>query len=526
MPILNIRDMGTVGVNSDIAPWELPPAAFNSGINFRMSNGKVQSAGGIDAVGSAIGDTIGHVTPTRPYNEEPSWIACGESGVYLWDGTTWVDKSGSLSFSGLESDMWSSCSIGNVTFLNHPDLYPIYWTNIGDNTGDFEALPWKAGTAETWASKGYSCQALCSHKNFLMALGMKEGIEEYRDKVWWSHPTEPNGIPPYWDITADQPDSLAGYVQLGKGGKIIGGESLRDSFIVYSEEAISALDYTGDALGWRRRTISSSADLVGREAVVEAKGQHFFIGRDDIMAFDGNSMQSIIHKRLKTRLASNVNNSRRHKSWAAHYESFNEIWFGIPLDAAEYPDVAYVYNYRDNTWGLRHLEKEFRHGAFGPAPISDPRSWDDMPGNFDDERGSWSLAGDSPFAGAMIGATDDTAFNLDPSLSTGSHFTERTATVIRRTDLPIGGHEANTTITRIYPLVEGSAPIQIRVGSAQKAGGEVRWASDYLTFTPGVDRKIDIRTTGETHAFEIKSEGQAFFDLTGMDIEFSMAGGR
>lgn len=237
-------------------------------------------------------------------------------------------------------------------------------------------------------------------------------------------------------------------------------------------------------------------------------------------------MQSIIHKRLKTRLASNVNNSRRHKSWAAHYESFNEIWFGIPLDAAEYPDVAYVYNYRDNTWGLRHLEKEFRHGAFGPAPISDPRSWDDMPGNFDDERGSWSLAGDSPFAGAMIGATDDTAFNLDPSLSTGSHFTERTATVIRRTDLPIGGHEANTTITRIYPLVEGSAPIQIRVGSAQKAGGEVRWASDYLTFTPGVDRKIDIRTTGETHAFEIKSEGQAFFDLTGMDIEFSMAGGR
>ena len=29
-----------------------------------------------------------------------------------------------------------------------------------------------------------------SHKNFLFALGMQEGPDEYRDKVWWSHPAE------------------------------------------------------------------------------------------------------------------------------------------------------------------------------------------------------------------------------------------------------------------------------------------------------------------------------------------------
>ena len=98
--------------------------------------------------------------------------------------------------------------------------------------------------------------------------------------------------------------------------------------------------------------------------------------------------------------------------------------------------------------------------------------------------------------------------------------------MITRQDLPIGGHEANTTITRIYPLVEGTAPLEIRVGSAQRAGGPIRWAGDFRTFTPGVDRKIDVRTTGETHAYEIRSKGGAFFDLTGMDIEFSPAGQR
>ena len=48
------------------------------------------------------------------------------------------------------------------------------------------------------------------------------------------------------------------------------------------------------------RTVSTSADLIGKEAVVEVKGQHYFIGRDDIMAFDGNTMQSIVHNRLRT----------------------------------------------------------------------------------------------------------------------------------------------------------------------------------------------------------------------------------
>jgi len=526
LPILNIRDMGLAGVNSDIAPWELPPAAIDEGLNFRMSNGKIQSAGGIETVVESLGERVGHVTPTRPYKGEPSWIACGESSIFYYTGSGWRSMQGGVSFSGLDPELWSSCSIGNVTFLNHPKLYPLYWTNKGDGTGNFAPLPWKAGTNQTWESKNMQCEALCAHNNFLMALGMTENGVEYFDKVWWSHPAEPNGIPPYWDITADQPDSIAGYVNLGRGGRIVGGESLRDSFIIYSEESISALDYTGDALGWRRRTISSSADLVAREGVVEVKGQHFFIGRDDIMAFDGNSMQSIVHKRLKTRLAANVNNLMRDKSWAAHYESYNEVWFGIPTANANYPDIAYVYNYRDNTWGVRHLEQEFMHAQFGPTPASTDFTWDTMDNNWEDERGSWAMAGIPPFSGSLIGASGTFAFNLDPGVSTDTKYDDRTDTILSRRDLPIGGHETNTTITRIYPLVEGTSPIEIRVGSAQSAGGPIRWAGDFRTFVPGVDRKIDVRTTGETHAYQIRAGGKAFFDLTGMDIEYMPAGER
>ena len=80
------------------------------------------------------------------------------------------------------------------------------------------------------------------------------------------HPAEPNGIPFSWRPTIEQADSIAGWVNLGRGGSIMGGESLRDSFVIYSEQAINVIDFTGDALGWRRRAISSAAGLVGKEA--------------------------------------------------------------------------------------------------------------------------------------------------------------------------------------------------------------------------------------------------------------------
>ena len=84
----------------------------------------------------------------------------------------------------------------------------------------------------------------------------------------------------------------------------------------------------------------------------------------------------------------------------------------------------------------------------------------------------------------------------------------------------------STTITRVYPHIEGSSDVEIRFGSQQNAGGEILWAGDLRTFRPGRDRKIDVRTTGELHAYEIRASGTDYFNLTGMDIEYSPAGVR
>ena len=591
MPILNIREMGSVGVVTDVAPWDLPPSALSYGINFRLSNGKVQMAGGIVPVSPPSGDELGHITQMKDYSQNSTWVVCGGGSIKTFDGVDFFDvsqafKSVNPKMTRLNPALWSSCKIGQVLFLNHPDLYPIYWSDDPSNAVNMQRLPWHV-TAEDWEDVKKSCKVMASHKNFLFALGMKEESDLYADKVWWSHPAEPDGIPFSWRPTFEQPDSIAGWVSLGRGGSIVGGESLRDSMVVYSEEALNAFDFTGDALGWRRRTISTNSGLANKEAVTSVDGRHFYISNDDIMIFDGNSVSSLMHNRLRKSFAAQIDPSNVRNSWSAHYATFNEIWFAVPEKGSEYPNMAYVFNYRDGTWGIRDLEKQFRHGHFGDEPVKAVSSWDGTTGAWDQELRKWPAASKRIFDRAMFSLAGEEIYDVDPYVSgygdnfeaqrgsswdgvSGSWDTDtrdwlniddrydysKRATILTRTDLPVGGHEFNTTITRVYPHVEGAdkspfswnslteswgseardwnykAPgedsfeaLEFRFGSQQRAGGEVKWAGGFREFVPGVDRKIDVRTTGELHAFQIRSRG-GFFNLTGMDIEFAPAGGR
>ena len=637
MPILNIREMGSIGVVSDVAPWDLPPPAFSDGMNFRLVSGKAQTTGGLESVSINAGQDIGHIAQSTDLKGNSSWLVCGERSILMFNGNDFYTLTG-LAAERLKNTVnvdpsaWSSAKIGNVSFFNNPELTPVYWADEGESTtpSDLKYLPWHIGVdeegnlaTETWADVGMSCNIIRSHKNFLFALGIKNPDGQFNDMVHWSHPAEPNGIPFSWRPTIQQPDSIAGALSMGRGGAIISGESLRDSFVIYSEDALNVMDFTGDALGWRRRAISETAGLSNKNAIVEVKGTHLLFSGSDILSYDGNSLQSLMHNRLRSRLAANVNMDRIKNSWAAHYLAHNEVWFGVPENGADHPNYAYCYNYRDNTWSIRDLEKQVVHARSGKEPKAAYLTWEKSVTSWDEEGGSWTQAGDRPFREVMYGLADRKVNDLDPNMSTAgggsadyseqtwdeltgafpdlraglpleawsdaaqgwdsderkwldvtigekpevereytwyghegdwddeegpwhgatapggwdSYYEyswndasplagyQRSDTWLLRTDLPIGGHEVNTTITRVYPHVEGSAELEFRFGSQQFAGGPVRWVSGSRNFTPGKDRKIDVRTTGELHAFEVRSK-EGFFKLTGMDIEYSMAGAR
>jgi hypothetical protein len=200
-----------------------------------------------------------------------------------------------------------------------------------------------------------------------------------------------------------------------------------------------------------------------------------------------------------------------------------EVWFCVPEEGYDEPNMAYVFNYRDDTWSLRDLstERTFSHACYGnqPTVIS---AWDDWEGVWANERTTWATANRQAFDGVMIGSSGPDVYNID----TQNPHEEGLTTFIERTHLPIVGHDDVSTITRLYPQIEGKTPIKMSVGSHHYAGDAARWAGDKRDFSPATQRKIDVRTTGELHSWRAEGPANGNFNISGVDVEWSPSGTR
>ena len=515
--LVKIRDMGANGINSDLAPWDLPPNTLTDGRNFRVMAGKVQASGGSQLLLKGARGHIGHVDQTTDFEGTNQWILCHSKGVDtlynrefigIYDATQDVDPY-----------QWTTCQIGQVTFLNHPSIGPLYFTDWNSISEPAIDLPWAPG--QTWEQAGMACRQLHSHKNFLFALGMTENGEYYEDRVRWSNPCQPNGIPYTWQEPFEDRSSIAGFVTLGRGGMVVGAESLRDSFVIYSDSAINVLDYTGDALVWRRRTLSQTAGLVSERSLVEVGGRHFIISHEDIIMFDGNQAESMLHNRLRRRFAQTLNEDARFNSFAVDNKMTSEIWFCVAEAGHDEPNCAYVFNYRDASWAIRDLSttRDFSHATFGYQPV-EVLNWEDFNRPWQGERTTWANANRQNFDSVIIGVSGDEVHNIDTQYPD-----DDLTTFVERVSMPMQGHEDVTMLSRIYPQVEGNTPVDISVGSHHYAGDGAKWKKP-VTFDPKADRKVDIRTTGELHAFRVEGPTDGNFNLSGLDIEFQPGGSR
>lgn len=518
--LLTINNIGTSGIATDPQPWQLPPENITNGKNFRIFAGAIESAGGQLAWNSDAGiSNSGHLqhvtTPAGDF-----WLIMNRGTVYAFDGSTFSNISSVAGYTGISANdelLWTSCMLGKIPILNNPQVHPEYWD---PQTGGTVLQPLQFDASNTFAAMGFQFNVIRSHKNILFALNLIEASVEYPSAYRWSHPADINGLPFSWDPSDNS--ALAGRAQLGgDSGILLDGQSLRDAFCLYSENAINVLDYTGDEFVFNRRNLSETIGIVATDCVIEVKGNHFFIGDGDILINNGTKIDSIIHNKLRRRFIRNANSSFYSRSFIVRNTALKEIWFCVPEDTSEYPNVTYVYNWKDNSWAIRDLPAGLAYAGYG-SQVDPPVTWDTMTENWDTINSSWNFRSSSQADKTVIGvnASDGALSLLDPSNPDSN-----VNVLLERTDFPLLGHRQVTTITRVYPKISGSQAIQIEIGSQDYAGAPVRW-KPAVTFTPGVDRKVDIRTTGELHCWRFSSEGTGPWLLSGMEIEYELGGFR
>jgi len=535
MELLKLKNMGTKGLSTDEQPWELSPEFITHGNNFRVHAGALTTAGGFQhwaTVTDQVTPAIANFHPGHLIHVGVTagdyWLMCGRTKVVAFSGTVFTDVSSTAAYTGLGVDdelKWTSCRLGQIPLINNPQAHPEYWSPQSPGQ---KMQPLDFDGSNSWLDMGYSFEILRSHKNFLFAMNLQEGGIDFPDTYRWSHPADINGLPVTWDETDNS--FLAGKAALGgDGGHIIDGQSIRDAFCIYSERAIDILDSTGDEFVWKRRELSSTVGLIARNCLAEVKGRHFLLTDGDIVMNDGTSIESIAHNRIRRRLTASMNVGKYHRSYAVRNDAKKEVWFCVVEEDADYPNVAYIYNWRDDSWAIRDIAQNIAHAGYGSQ--TDPSElWSDFLGTpsapidtWDTQQITWGSAELTPLDDTIIGCNPVTGslYLLDPQGTPD----EDIDTIIERTDFPLVDSRQVTSISRVFPHIRGTEPLEIQFGSQDYPGAAVRWKPP-ITFNPATDRKIDVRTTGELHCWSFRSIGKGNWQFSGMDIEWTPAGER
>jgi len=525
--LLKLNNLGDSGLNSDRLPFELAPTFITQGANFRVRDGYITPLHGSVALlprPLELGE-FGFIKHIRNKLGD-YWIVASRKSIHLSFGDDgWIDiSSGDYGLpSGGQYD-WVGSQLGQILVLNNPDSFPQYWVGqeFQDTLTDLDFEP-----GITWRDAGLSCRSMRVHKNFLIALNLsKAGSEDTPNGYRISHPADENGLPFTWDETAR--DSIAIKAQLGSdGGEIVDGLTLRDSFVIYSRNSIDVLTFNPSSeFYWTRRELSSTVGLLSSNCLVEVKGRHYLIVDSDIVVNDGSNLSSILYGKILRRFNSRVNADTQYNSFVVRNDIKHEVWFCVPEDDSVTASMAYIYNWKTDTWSLSALPVGTASMDYGINPDLAAEelkgTWRHAAGTWAEQLGIWGTRKLSTIDEILASVTvSGDVVNNDPI---GVIDEPEYNMVVERTDIPVMDQRGNVSYTRVYPTATGNKFI-LQLGTQKVTGGPVEWSRE-LEFDPEIDRYRDVRLTGENLTYRIKSIGKNKFRISGMQIEYIPAGER
>ena len=516
----NVNELGAIGYVADKEPHTLPPNAWSDMQNTRCVDRSIASFAGHESFSTIT--ELPETMLTVKTGQQSFIVYAGASDIYsVIGGNETVIGSGFAT-----SGKWDSCVLGGVGIINSFANNPQYWGGSGstvdlpyDTTGDTTCL---------WSDVGMKAKVIRSFRFHLVAMNIEDCDGYNSRKVHWSTPADPGTVPVTWDIT--KADYGAGQNELSETpGAIIDGLSLRDTFQIYKEDAIYSMTFTGDRYLFNFRVVTTSYGLFARNCVCDVGGRHVFVGDGDIYIYDGTNFDSIADERVKDLFFNDVSRTYKDNCFVTYYERTGEVWLCYPSANNIACNKALIWNSKDNTWSPRELPG-VTAGTFGVVDRSSGWDYDDGDGNGPYTYGSrWDAAitsygaflDDSPYKESLIlgGATD--LFEMD---RTNTADGVDMACYARREALDLGDKADWHMVLEAYIHAEGD-PFNVRVGSMENINGAITW-SDYQSFDPSTDYRLNFRVTGRLHAIEFQSEDDVSWKVSGYDVDYVQAGRR
>ena len=171
--ILDISNLGEVGVISDIRPHALPPNALSTALNVRFRDGQAERM---------YGESVWHTLPSSAFYLMPydyagniRWLTVGSTEILAWDGGVSTD----ITPAALSPLAFGSAVHGFVfnglAVINAEPGVPLAWAPTD------AAMAEIPGWNTAWRAKVFA-----PFKNLLMAFNITESGTNYPTKYRWS----------------------------------------------------------------------------------------------------------------------------------------------------------------------------------------------------------------------------------------------------------------------------------------------------------------------------------------------------
>lgn len=505
---------GNGGVVYDLPAWDLPKDAYSDALNVRFRDGAAEGHGGQSEV---FGTPLGAAYRLHPIStgQQYYWVYAGTNRVWATDGGVHADiSSNSASYSATDTIGWNGGAFQRHMVLNTGREPPQVWEpNLANPMVD---LP-------SWES-GLFADVIRPFRNYLFALRCTESGVYNPRLLRHSNGAVAGNLPSSWDYT--DPNEDTGRVEFGQTtDPLVDALALRDQFMIYKSNHAWAAQYVGGVDNpFIYRQVFSQVGLISQYCAVAFEGMHCVLSTDDALVHDGNQARSILDKRARQWLFSQIDATHYQRCYLAANYRDREVWICFPTSGYEYPTTALVWNWTSNTLGVRELGQETPHIGFGVVNPGTGGTFDTDLGTFDEASGSIDEQAYNPSITSLLMA-DPSATRLlqvdDSGTMNGATFTRR----VHREALPFGDILRLKRIMRVFPKMV-SVPgevFEVYIGTRMTMEDSVVWTQPQ-TFTVGADVWVDFRVTGRIIDIRMEYSGTKTWRLHGFDVEWESGG--
>lgn len=546
MPNFPVRNLGGAGIISDIHPYDLPPNVFSAGVNVRFENGTVSRGpvmrdvfdittydntivpAYIFTIGAQSGSPESVVVVDTDYSTVTSII-----------GDTFTDVTPSVVVTGATGQPFTHAFLGGVAYLNRGNNLP-KMKRAAD--ADFVDLT-------NW-NPLWKCNVLRAYKDFLIALNVTKSAVNNPQMVKWSDIALFGDEPPSWDET--DPTTSAGENVLNEmRGEIIDGHVLRDTFMLYGENEVWAMNYIGGDFIFDFRKRFDDVGVISTNCVVEVDGRHYVFDRNDILVHDGTTKQSIVHGKNKDFIFNGLIRDLQNLCFVTHNPRLNEILFCYPsqdrLVGFENPsdgcNRAAAYNYRRDSWTFYDLPNAtgatyaiLANGltydsAEAATPYNQMGGTYAGDGNQIEKHQLFTSVASTPQGitkNRVVGADLVEGGRLNTTVITEllkDAFAERIGIDLDESGLSISSYKS---LLKIYPQIavsSGDGGVTFQFGANDVTAVSPAWDTPQ-PFDPETEYQLNVRRAGRYLAHRITHTGLSDFSYSGFDARLTTRGQR